>query len=879
MNGNRAAWKKDLFSACLKLDRDSCRTLLERECADDPELRVEIEELLDSHEQSDTLIDHGPSGYGQSLFNDEFSPGDAIGPFIVVRRLGAGGMGVVYLAFRPDQKTGRVAVKVAKRGMDSEEFLRRFSRERDILASLQNHPNIAHFQFADITAQRVPYLVMEYIEGSSIDLYCRQRNLDLKEILGLFLLVCGAVQAAHQRTIVHRDLKPGNILVTEDGVPKLLDFGIAKALQNDGSLDSVSLVRDLGLMTPRYSSPEQVGGSAPDVRMDVYSLGVILYELIAGVHPLSIEGLPQAEAIQRIREGRHAAPSVIPPGGLNRMPKSGEQRRDLDNILLKALHRDLDRRYGSVEQFASDIRCYLNDQPVTACADRVRYRIGKFVRRHRALVAVSVAFATLVMASTAAVTWQAHVARAERNVAQRRFSDLHSLARWLVFDFHDRIQNLHGATEARRLLIERAVGYLDTLSREVAGDVGLEREIAESYLKLGDVMGYPNDANLGDRNAALSSYRKALAIWSSLSGRASGTRREVAVVYQRIGEMQVKTGQAGEGLDNERKAAQILETLVRGGDHDPLTRRALATADVKLGEFYETRREAETALQWYRMAKEIFDVLRHQTPGDRTAIRDSSVMDSKFGDVNRTLGHMDDALASYRSSMELRELAFKANGENREAARDLATIYDRVATIYADTERLEDAITFERKTLGIDLKTLLLDPENSDSKRDVANDYSSLGDLMAQQGHWSEALAQHKQAYLIRQQLHKSSPSDSDITAELADSAQFLGLSRAKTGDTKAAADLAFARGLVAELRQSDPSNAVYFELLAKVHLTSGQAMRALGAQDDARTFYRKSIELFGELKKTGKSSFEGDTQMKEALQELREMAAPKPTE
>ena len=836
--------------------------------------------MSDADIRTETFIGQTAAPEQTQRPRDELAPGTFIGPFVILRRLGAGGMGVVYLAERPDQKTGPVAIKVIKRGMDSEEIERRFNRERDMLASLKSHPNIAHFEFAD-SEGGLSYFVMEFVDGRPIDEYCKEQQLDLERVLRLFLLVAGAVQAAHQRTIVHRDLKPSNILVTKEGTPKLLDFGIAKVLQSE-AVETALTIPEMRLLTPRYASPEQIEGNAADVRMDVYSLGVILYELITGAHPHRVVDLPASEAMRRICNDEPIPPSSAESGGKNLMPRNRELQRDLDNILLKALHKDPARRYGSVEQFGTDVERYLEGQPVSARPDTHFYKMRKFVTRHRSLVASSAAFVLLLIGATVLVTWQAHVARVQRAVAERRFSDVRSLANWLVFDFHDRIEKLHGATEARQLLIQRALQYLDGLSRESAGDPGLQREIAESYLKLGDVLGYPNDANLGDRKSALASYKKALAILENLSRSGGGTpevSRATGVVQQRIGEMLIKGGSTDEAFDHFTTGVGILEGLVKSGQSDSRTRQNLAVAYTKMGEWYESRGETLKALAQYKSSMEFFQALRKENPDNADASRNITVLYSKLGDIDLARGHLDDALANYRSSMEIRERLLAASPNNREAERDLATVYDRISTVYQDQNRVEDALSYERKTLAIDLRALEHDPKNADSKADVASDYAAISDLVGQLGHWREALSEQEKAFQIRKELHALSPMDTDITAEMADSALYAGLAQAKLGRPEAAENLQLARNQIEELHQADPGNAMYQEELAKTYLFSGKAMEALGQRKAALAFYRKSLDIYHDLKNQQKNSFEADARMEEAARGVQNQAGSRSSE
>jgi tetratricopeptide (TPR) repeat protein len=568
------------------------------------------------------------------------------------------------------------------------------------------------------------------------------------------------------------------------------------------------------------------------------------------------------------------------------MPKDRELRRDLDNILLKALHKDPNRRYGSAEQFSADIERYLEGQPVSARPDTHFYKVNKFVRRHRSLVAGSVAFVVLLIGSTILVAWQAHVARVQRAVAERRFSDVRSLANWLVFDFHDRIEKLHGATEARQLLIQRALQYLDGLSHESAGDPGLQRELAQSYLKLGDVLGYPNDANLGDRKGALDSYGKALAILDGLAPSRAGTPaatpdvlRNIATVHQRIGEMLLKGGNTSEAFDQVMTGQKILEELVRSGRIDRSTRSDLAISYSKVGQSYESRGETTEALAQYKSAMELFQALHREAPDDPQASRNVTVAHSKLGDMDLAVGHLEDALANYRSSVEIRERLVAENPNNREAARDLATVYDRMSTVYQDQKRYEEALSYERKTLAIDLHALDRDPKDADTKGDVASDYSSIGDLASGLGRWSEALAGQQRALQIRKELHSQSPMDTDITAEMADSALYVGLAQAKLGKREAPGNLQMARSLIEELHQADPGNAMYHEELAKTYLFSGKAMEALGQRSAALAFYKKSMGVYQELKTQDKNSFEADARMEEAAKGIQSVSVSRTSE
>ena len=395
------------------LPLDERQAYIDAACGDDETLRGEICGLLMADRQaSGFLVDPGQSaGFVASVV----STGDLIGAYRVLEVLGQGGMGVVYLAERADGSfKHRVALKVNFPSRNDESTLRRLRQERQILAGLE-HPNIARLVDGGKTEAGAPYFVMEHVDGKKIDEYCDARRLSVRKRLDLFLEVCGAVRYAHQNLIVHRDLKPSNILVTERGVPKLLDFGIAKVLDVESFAGTVDATRTgLTPMTPRYASPEQLLGKPITTASDVYSLGVLLYELLTGCQPMAAEGKAPSERISMLTEGTLRPPSAVVAGRDDRTddgPRARSRARnssvkglqkslsgDLDNILLKALRWEPTRRYGSVGGLAEDLRRYLEGQPVKARPETFVYVAGKFIRRHR--VAVSGATAALLMIGT-----------------------------------------------------------------------------------------------------------------------------------------------------------------------------------------------------------------------------------------------------------------------------------------------------------------------------------------------------------------------------------------------------------------------------------------------------------------------------------------------
>ncbi len=401
-------WQRveSLFAGAARRPATDRSPYLDARCGADPELRSEVEELLRADRQAGSFIEQAVEMGATALSDDvtDLRTGSRVGSYRLVRRLGRGGMSSVYLAERADaQFRHRVAIKVVRRGMDTDDILRRFRAEQQILASL-DHPNIARLHDGGTTDDGVPFFVMEYIDGLPIDDYCARQQLTVRQRQRLLLPVLSAVHYAHRNLVVHRDLKPSNVLVTAGGVPKLLDFGIAKLLNPELSAGVLESTRDLDqLMTPSYASPEQVNGGVITTASDVFSLGVLLYVVLTGRHPYrragSLEEIERAICSER--------------------PERSGLEGDLDSIVLMALRKEPARRYGSVEQLAEDVERYLAGHPVIARRDTVRYRAAKFVGRHRLGVLGAVAALAVTLGLLVALAVQSMRLSRERDRANQ----------------------------------------------------------------------------------------------------------------------------------------------------------------------------------------------------------------------------------------------------------------------------------------------------------------------------------------------------------------------------------------------------------------------------------------------------------------------------
>jgi len=457
-----------------------------------PDKHTNHETSSSSDRDAPTTMDGGPA----------VSSGIVIGHYHLLHRIGVGGMGEVWLAEQKEPIRRRVAIKLIKAGMDSREVIRRFESERQTLA-LMDHPAIAKVLDAGSTPQAAPYFVMEYVAGVPITIHCDKHRLSTRERLELFIQVCDGVQHAHQKAIIHRDLKPSNILVTEvdnQPAPKIIDFGVAKALTQQLGAETMFTRAGAMVGTPEYMSPEQASSAGEDIdtRTDVYSLGIIFYELLAGVPPIELRDVAMEEFLRRLREDEPQRPSTkITKGDPTTSTDVAHKRRaepqelarqlqgELDSIALKALEKERSRRYASASEFAADIRRYLNNEPVLAVPPSLAYRARKFSRRHRAgLLMLSASVLVLVVASGISIR-QSIVARRQRDRADAEAATAKAVNEFLQNDLLSQADpTAQSGTESApdpdlkaRTLLNRAAAHV---SKRFAGQPLIESQIQDT---------------------------------------------------------------------------------------------------------------------------------------------------------------------------------------------------------------------------------------------------------------------------------------------------------------------------------------------------------------------------------------------------------------
>jgi len=943
---------RELLASALELGSAERMEYVQRVSAGDPSLRAELERLLAADKDVGSTFLQNPAPFqlqDDLLMEPRTVVGLRLGAYQIVEEIGRGGMGEVYRAYRADdQYRKEVAIKLVRAGRNSESVVRRFRNERQILASLE-HPYIARLLDGGTTEDGSPYFVMELIEGLPIDEYCDNHQLSISERLMLFRQVCTAVQFAHQHLIVHRDIKPSNMLVTPEGTPKLLDFGIAKLLDptaaDNQSEPTQTILRAL---TPGYASPEQVMGGTITTVSDVYSLGVVLYELLAGRSPYRLTGRTPQEIARVVCDVEPEKPSAA-VGRMQNEQNGGELQAvspteaavarqscpdrlkkiledDLDNIVLMALRKEPQRRYGSVEQFARDIRRHLENLPVLARKDTFRYRTSKFLTRHKAGVAGAAAFVLMLLFALTVTLWEAHLARQQADIAvtqraraERHFNDLRELSNSLMLDVHDAIKDLPGSTPARKILIDKSLKYLDRLAREPSDDASLKRELAAGYERVAAVQGYPFGPNLGDTQGATESFRKAAAIWDSLSrvnpsdvnnllglagnyrqlggmlanggggdplgemkqavqvaerlrGKASSDPRiaeELEHDYEMTAQIQTRTGGDPEGaLEDLGKALAVAEQRLKDSPQDQKMRYRRFRIRVLMGDALADLGKRKEGLEQFRLGLETFG----SDLDDARMQRVKALTFSKRGDILMMNGDFAAALQDYRQEQTLLGPLAAADPKNTQARIELAAAYTHEGHAQAELRNGSSALAILQRGAGI-LEPEARDPLHTEARCNLARARIWRGDLLARTRHLSAALENYRNSaadYVVALSIL---PWDRYTSSSLAASHARAGAVLAKLGRlSEAAVDYHRALEIAKPQALAKPSNALPWYVVSDAYSGLGELSK-LAAQhsaanpneqrqhlSEARDWYKQAVEAWQHISNPGVISSAGFT-------------------
>ncbi|MBS1153126.1 MAG: ppkA [Myxococcaceae bacterium] len=684
-----------------------------------------------------------------------------LGRYVLQEKVGAGGMGTVYAAWDPT--LGR---KVAVKILHEAQRAQRFVHEREILAGLE-HPHIGHLLDAGETAEGRPYFVMEFVDGQPIDQFCDSRKLSTRQRLELMLPVFAAVTYAHQHLVVHRDLKPGNILVTGEGVPKLVDFGIARLLEDSAGLT----ITGMAPMTPAFASPEQVRREPVATTSDVYSLGVVLHELLTGVDPYAVAPGNLEALLQAIREGElppcsAALARASDDAVTRRAPSRDRLRRELEGdveaIVAMALRKEAKDRYRSVQALEDDVHAHLEGRPTLARKSSTLYRAVKLIRRHKTSVAAIVAAFLALAAGLVATLWQARRAERERDLAQRRFEQVRTLAHSVLFDYHDGIADLPGSTPMRERLVKDALTYLDSLSTEARDDASLRRELAQAYLKVGDVQGDPFGASLGDTTSAKAAYLKGREIAEGVLQSAPGdvaARKVVASSHEKAAAILEVSGELRTALAEYEQARALDEALATERPEDLDQRFTLSRDYLSLGQLLVQLGELDAAAVRLEQALATRVALVPLRPDLQTR-RGVAVVHLSLGDVRKEQGKVKDAIA-HAEEAERRTTPLLAEQPNSTDLRRLqATVWSRLVTLYLLDGQRPRALEIAARPLAQARKDLALDPKNSVARRDLVVALDGLGSAQSSADLLDLAAASKKEALKVMRALKDEDPSN-----------------------------------------------------------------------------------------------------------------------
>jgi len=823
--------------------------LLDQACGDDRALRDRVEALLKANEVSDDFlaglpdqrtpgtdigsdltnasakdptIDHDRTVPDVGHIQDQLAPdssGEWIGPYRLVRKIGEGGMGHVYLAEQERPVRREVALKVIKPGMDTALVVRRFEAERQALA-IMDHPHIAKVLDAGATDAGRPFFVMELVAGEPITDYCDRHHLPPTQRLDLFISVCQAIQHAHQKGIIHRDVKPSNVLVSMiDGksVLKVIDFGIAKAIDQNQIERTMFTQTGAIVGTPEYMSPEQAGAGRLDVdtRTDIYALGVLLYELLTGSTPLERERLRQAaflEILRRIREEEPPRPSTRLSGSGDRLAGISVMRGvepsrltklvrgDLDWIVMKALEKDRTRRYETANGLARDIQRHLDGDPVEACPPSTRYKMWKFARKHRAAILTTGAFALLLFAATAISVGLAVWANRERHRAvkaeelakdqQVRAQEREQMAIDAVKRFRDAVteepelKNTPALEGLRKRLLKEPLSFFRALRNRLQSDADTRPESLARLAQASFELGRLTD-EIGSKQDAIMAFRESLEVYQKLAD-ANPTNTQfqqgLAASHKLIGNLVLATGKPSVTFRDYEAARAIWQKL--SDDHPTVIeyQGELATIHINIGFVLRVIGKTAEAMKAHEVARVTLQKLANANPTVTWFRRELGQSHLFTGRLLRETGRPDEAMKAFEEALAIRQTLADANPSVTLFQIDLADCQANIGAVLFETGKTTEAMKAFEAALAIRRDLAEANPAVTAFQASLAVSYTDLALLLGDTGRVNEAIESHETALAIRRKLVDANPTVSRFQARLADSLAEYGNWSIKTG-------------------------------------------------------------------------------------------------
>ena len=899
---NAARWRQlqALLAPLLELPPSQQDTALVRACAGDQALLAEARDLL-AHR--DVMPEHLPATLlaGAIADNDgEAWIGRRIGAFVLEQRLGSGGSSTVYKARRVNDFDQVVALKLLHARADAS-LVRRFERERGILAGL-HHAHIAHLFDAGSSDDGTPYLVLEFIDGRTWDAWLAEEQPALRRRVEQFLRICDAVDYAHRHLLVHRDLKPANILVDRDGVPRLLDFGIATLLAGSDA----TVTRDGSqALTPAYAAPEQWRGEAVTTATDVYALGLVLYETLSGSHPFRQPGDGERELLRAINEREAARPSLR----CSDPRRAAQLKGDLDNIVLHAIEHEPAQRYASVRALADDLRAWLDGRPVSAQAHRWSYRAGKFVARHRTAVAAA-GIALLALLLTGAVALhQTRLALEQGERAQRRAAEVRRFATTVLFDYHEGIQKLAGSLPMQQRLVRDGLAYLQGLQADASEDAPLWRDIAAGYIKVGDVQGNPYLPNLGDFAGAARSYDAAaqalahaatdpdatalrfeharllarqahLAHQDTQLEHARSRYAQAIELFQQLpadflatpdalveytdaldfyGDLLSREGQSslldapGARRLHQQSAQLRRDALAREPGNERL-RYALYGSLLRDGEYWAGQNDMARAEQVFVEALATIEQLAAADRDDAFRQREVGVVLTRLVQVRDALGRLDESVDTALKALALMEGMLARDPGNDAIRQGVTSTTGWAARQLIRAGRHGEALPIVQRQIAVNEQRLSAAPDNPDIRFGLSLAYRRLGEQRHAAGDHDGALAAHRKALAIQQELAALAP-EYALGANL--SLLHIGRIELASGRIAAAREnLAMAAQEFERLIAAHADAVTYREELADAYAALGDAWRAAPAEPTRSVAaYRSAIAIWDAFEHAGNLS------------------------